>query len=189
MEGLTTEIVKRIAADTIFGKPLVTNVYRSVIVEAIVATALPDWNWCSADYASCDFIHPDGTRLEVKQSAMRQTWVTKAPSKPSWDIAARTGFWENGTDWTERAGRNADVYVLGLHDLVDDNADHRDPAQWQFFVLSEHRLPSTKRLGLATAMRLVQPVGCSDLAGAVRKALSERRFVYGTGDLQRSSAW
>lgn len=175
------------AASAIFGKPLVTNVYRSTIVEAIVAGALKDWQWCSADYMSYDFIHVDGTRLEVKQSAMKQTWQTKGTPKPSWDIAARTGFWENGTDWVERPGRNAEIYVLGLHSLIDETADHRDPSQWCFFVIPAHRLPATKQLGLACAKMLAEPVGVADLSEAVAKAKDQvaRANRLGTaGDLK-----
>lgn len=52
--------------DAAFGKPLVTNVLRGQIVEAMVAIVLePDWQWCGADYAPCDFERPDGWRLEV----------------------------------------------------------------------------------------------------------------------------
>jgi hypothetical protein len=41
------------AASAIFDKALVTNVFRSMLVEAIVNEALrPDWYWCGADYAS-----------------------------------------------------------------------------------------------------------------------------------------
>lgn len=59
------EIVAR-AADAAFGKPLVTNVQRSMLAEIIVAEALePDWTWCAADYASCDFRHQAGARGRV----------------------------------------------------------------------------------------------------------------------------
>src|SRR5690606_20400567 len=40
------------ASTAIFGRPLVVNIYRSVLVEAIIANALPDWEWCSTDYAA-----------------------------------------------------------------------------------------------------------------------------------------
>lgn len=185
---LTTQNIIASASEAIFGKPLVTNVYRSVIVEAIVAAALPDWEWCSADYAAHDFIHPDGTRLEVKQSAMKQTWATKGTPKPSWDIAARTGVWENGTDWIDRPGRNADIYVLGLHDVLDDTADHRDPSQWRFFVIPANRLPASKRIGLSSAQRLVGQTSVDGLASAVgaaaRNAQAAERLTWQAGDVQ-----
>ena len=58
------------------------NVHRALIVEAIVSAALPDWLWAPTDYAAFDFQHADGTRLEVKQSVARQSWVSKMPSAP-----------------------------------------------------------------------------------------------------------
>lgn len=54
---MTKDNVIASAATANFGKPLVTNVYRSVIVEAMIAGALSDWSWCNADYAEYDFIH------------------------------------------------------------------------------------------------------------------------------------
>ncbi|MBU2533349.1 MAG: hypothetical protein KKB37_11450 [Alphaproteobacteria bacterium] len=160
------KIVAR-ASQALFSKPLVTNVYRSVIAEAIVADALGDWEWCSADYASCDFTHRDGRRLEVKQSAYRQTWTTDRLSRPSWDVAARTGYWEDGVVWVDEPGRNADIYVLCLHVVKDESADHRDPAQWSFFVIATDRLPDIKRLSLARAHSITEPVLYDQLASQV----------------------
>jgi hypothetical protein len=144
-------IVDRAAAVT-FDRPLVTNVHRSVLVEAIVDAALaPTWTWCAADYASWDFEHSDGTRLEVKQSAARQSWATEtsATSKASFDVAPRTGFWENQTVWIDLPGRSAHIYVLAHHPVAGVDADHRDPLQWDFYVVPTCKLPPTKRVSLA----------------------------------------
>jgi len=170
---LNKDEVVATASRVIFGKPLVTNVYRSIVVEAMVAAVLPEWEWCSADYMSYDFVHPNGTRLEVKQSAMKQTWQTRNAPRPSWDIAPRTGFWENGTDWIARPGRNADIYILGLHDVVDATADHRDASQWRFFVIPVSQLPSTKRISLSTARSIADPWGIERLQEAVAAASAE----------------
>ena len=91
------------AAKAAFGHARVTNVFRAILVEAIIDKALPvEWSWCSSDYASCDFRHEDGTRLEVKQSAALQSWQTAKPSAPIFDIAPRTGYWLNGVEWFEK---------------------------------------------------------------------------------------
>ena len=75
------EVVAK-AADAAFGKPLVTNVLRAQLVEAMIALVLvPEWHWCGADYAPCDFERADDLRLEVKQSAARQSWSTDKPSR------------------------------------------------------------------------------------------------------------
>ncbi|HER8900605.1 TPA: hypothetical protein VMX41_001798 [Streptococcus pyogenes] len=166
---LSKEEITATAASAIFGKPLITNVYRSIVVEAIIAAALPDWRWVSADYFEYDFVHADGTRLEVKQSALKQTWVTKGDAKPSWDVAERKGAWKDGK-WVPSPGRNADIYVLGLHDVIDETADHRDPAQWQFLVIPTSKLPTTARISLGPASRLANPVTVSGLPAAVAEA-------------------
>lgn len=157
------------ARDAAFNKPLVTNVFRAVIAEAIVARALPHWQWMSADYASCDFVHSDGRRLEVKQSAARQSWSTSKPSRASWDIAARTGRWSEDGRWIAEPGRNADIYVLCHHPVFGDEADHRDAAQWRFYVVHASSLPATKTLSLAGVERLAAPVTFSELSDAVEQ--------------------
>lgn len=165
------------ATRAIFGKPLVTNVYRSVLTEAVVARALPDWEWVSADYGSYDFRHPTGLRLEVKQSALRQSWVSLTPPKPSWDIKPRTGYWSDGNVWVPSPGRNADIYVLGLHDVIDDTADHRDPNQWKFFVIVAASLPATQRLSLRKAEMLSALHPSDQLADAVKLARTKAQGV------------
>jgi len=99
---ITSASVVAAAAKAAFGKPLVTNVYRSIIVDAMVAAALGEaWKWCSADYAGWDIESPTGTRLEVKQSAARQSWLPSSAGyrPPSFDIAERTGRWRDGSTW------------------------------------------------------------------------------------------
>ena len=165
------DVVER-ASQNLFGKPLVTNVYRSVVVEGIVAEALPDWDWCSADYFEYDFVHPSGTRLEVKQTALKQTWATTAKPRPKWDIAARKTLWVDEKR-IAAPGRNADIYLLGLHAVVDATADHREPSQWQFFVVPAQTLPPSATIGIGPLRRLAEPVTAHDLAEAVSVAMRE----------------
>ena len=156
-----------------FGKPLVTNVLRGHVAEAIIALALePEWNWCSADYAGWDFDRPDGIRLEVKQSAAMQSWSTGKPSKAIFDVAARTGYWEGGTEWIAKAGRPAHLYVFAHHSIYGDAADHRDPMQWEFYVVPSNALPDVKKLGLATISTLTSAVSITELADTVRVTAS-----------------
>jgi hypothetical protein len=158
------------AANFAFGQPLVNNVLRAIIAEAIVNAALPDgWRWCSVDYNSFDFQHADGTKLEVKQSAAKQSWALPEapPSKCSFDIAARTGRWEGGSTWIAEIGRNADIYIFAHHPVVDASADHRNPEQWRFFATLSNALPSTKRLSIAKARALSAEWTFGSLAHAV----------------------
>jgi hypothetical protein len=144
----TVDEIEQTAAKSAFGRPLVANIYRSLIVEAIVSKALSSqWTWCSADWAPYDFRHVDGTRLEVKQTAAKQSWNSSMPSRAQWDIAPRTGFYD-GPIWTKRPGRNADIYVLAMHSLYEGEIDHRDPSQWDFFILPTAALPDIKTLSL-----------------------------------------
>lgn len=165
------------AAQEAFGKPVINNVLRAVIAEALVACSLPEeWIWCSGDWAPCDFKHSDGTRLEVKQSAARQSWHTEgdAPSKGVFDIARRKGFYE-GKVWNEAEGRNADIYVFAYHPVTDETVDHRNPAQWHFYVVPTTHLPDTKRISLAAVARLAAPIGCMELGKTVESLRSKGR--------------
>ena len=164
------------AAAALFEKKLLTNIYRAVVAEAIVASALePNWEWCSADYASCDF-RKENVRLEVKQSASLQSWNanTLKPSKCSFDIAERTGEWIGGVKWTPGEGRNADVYVFCHHPVVSTEADHRDAKQWRFFVVPEAVLPKQKTIALRVVERLAEPVRWEDLRARVDAAASAK---------------
>ena len=161
------------AADAIFGKPLVTNVYRSVLVEAMVAGALKDWTWCSGDYAAYDFSHPNGLRLEVKQTAIQQTWERTSTPQPRWDIAPRTGYGVDGTKWVDKPGRNADIYVLALHPVAGERTDHRNPEQWIFYVVSALTLPAAKSISKTTLDMSTFPVPISQLAGAVKIVMAQ----------------
>jgi hypothetical protein len=159
---ITVDDIVRKATEVTFDKPLVTNVFRSVLVEAIVAAALPDWDWCSRDYASCDFRHRDSTRLEVKQSAARQTWFAGRATRASWDIRPRTGYWgKNG--WVARPGRYAHLYVLAHHPILNRKADHRDARQWRFYVVATSDLPKTNSISEAGAASLADAVAFEDL--------------------------
>lgn len=164
--------IAELASQRAFGSPLVTNVNRGLVAEAVIAAAIcPEWTWCSQDYFAYDFSHPSGARLEVKQSAARQSWPTKKASLARWDIAARDGRWE-GDVWIPSPGRNADVYVMCWHSMWTDDADHRDPAQWAFFVIAAGQLPTAKTMGMSSAKRLSTEVGFSGLADAVRATLA-----------------
>ena len=78
----TVDNIRAIASEIAYGKPLIENSYRGLIVEIITGQALgSEWRLCSADWSGWDFEHRSGCRLEVKQSAARQIW--EALRKPS----------------------------------------------------------------------------------------------------------
>lgn len=155
----TQEVIDR-AARAVFGTPLVMNVNRAILVEVIIAAALsPDWAWCSEDYAGWDFESRDAVRLEVKQSASWQSWSKRssAPSAGLFDIAARKKYWVEGDGWHPSPGRLADIYILAHHPIVGRSADHRDPRQWQFYVLPASAFrPGAKTISLPVVRKLAR---------------------------------
>jgi len=174
--NLNAETIITSAAQEAFGKPLVGNAIRSIISEAILNAALGDgWKWASGGWAKCDFIHQDGTCLEVKQSAALQIWHRPGdtPSKGQFDIAPRKGYYDDGSAWVDHIGRNAHIYVFAWHPEINPEvADHRDPMQWQFFVVPEPLLSRTaKTISLSAVRRLAGPVGAEGLNKAVAKCL------------------
>ncbi|MCB5176293.1 hypothetical protein [Microvirga lenta] len=173
------EQIKQQAAEVAFGKPLIVNNLRALVAELIVDCALrPEWRWCSGDWAGWDFEHADGTRLEVKQSAARQSWSTrpKRPQSPRFDIEARSGHWVEGGNWqqNETAGRLANLYVFAFHPVSDDTADHRDPSQWIFHVTPSDLLPNNKTITLSRVRSLAEPVGYADLLASVERVRRAR---------------
>jgi hypothetical protein len=169
MDDISPQSIAKRVSDAAFGKPLVENSLRSLVVEAIVHLALgADWNWCGADWAGWDLEHRgDKIRLEVKQSAARQTWAPpKSQPRPVFDIAARKGYWV-GSSWVAELGRLAHIYVFAFNPVTSEAADHRDPLQWDFYVVPAASLPDQKGLSLSRLKALVAPVGFSGLSTTV----------------------
>ena len=125
--------------------PVMQNVIRSAYVEFQIGVLLGDeWDHVGKDWGGWDF-ERDGVRLEIKQSAARQTWNLKGgASKPSFDIAPRTGYFD-GLNWVDEPGRHADIYVFAWHDVVDESCDQRDERQWRYFVASKSKLPPGRK--------------------------------------------
>lgn len=160
-------------AQAVFGQPIVTNVFRSLLVEAMVAEALgADWRWCSADFSLWDFEHVSGVKLEVKQSAARQIWSKPGarPSRAVFDIAHRQGGWDDGV-WVPGRTRHADLYVLAHHPIADTSADHRRADQWRFYVVRARDLPDSRSVSLKRLEHLASPLPATALSGAVAELL------------------
>ncbi|MBA3511589.1 hypothetical protein [Sphingomonas sp.] len=167
------------ACKAAFGGALITNNFRGLIAEAIVRSVLPpEWRWCSADYAAWDFERSDGVRLEVKQSASKQTWARSngKPSACSFDIRSRVGRYE-GADWFAEPGRSAHLYVFAHHPVIDETADHCDPSQWRFFVVPTEMLPGGKRIGLRSLANLASACPIDELAKAIEHVAAQLHAV------------
>jgi hypothetical protein len=175
----TVDEIRDKAGAAAFGEPLVSNIYRGLIAEIIVGAALaPEWRLCSGDWRGWDFEHETGCRLEVKQSAARQTWTGSRPAtKPIFDIRTRSGYFE-GADWIADPRRFADIYVFAHHPIMDATADHRDVRQWQFYLVPVNLLPTGKTISLAGVARLAAPNSWVELKAGVevmRSAFAEIR--------------
>jgi hypothetical protein len=137
------EIVALIGARA-YGR-VMSNLTRPIYVEAMVALLLGEgWKYLG-DWGGWDLERQDGRRVEVKQTAARQPWTQDEEAAPRFDIAPREGYWL-GTQWVACRGRHADVFVFAHHPVFDaEVCDHRDPAQWRFYVLPTARLPEGQR--------------------------------------------
>ena len=180
MSAPKDKIIEQIVAD-FYDTPIMGNVVRPHYVERMIALGLGgDWKLVSADWSGWDLENANGVRIEVKQSAAHQTW-TDLPSmkgratRGSFDIKARTGYWiDSGSKWVEREGRPADIYIFAWHPVEDGSkADHRDPGQWEFYVVGEHELPPhQKSIGLPTVAKRWPSVSYEELRRSVASLVS-----------------
>ncbi|MGC9960178.1 hypothetical protein, partial [Roseiarcus sp.] len=163
------EIAKR-AGDRAFGNPLVENTWRSHVVEMIVESVLSaEWKWSAEGWSGWDFEHvKTGLRLEVKQSAAKQSWkgTPKRPSPPKFSIKTAKVHWTDGVNPKPLPGR-AEIYVFAYHPIKDDTADHRDPLQWTFFVVRTRDLPEAEEIFLS---ELSGNLSIAELAASVEAA-------------------
>ena len=133
----------------------------------------PLWRATGADWGGWDFESDDGVRLEVKQSAAKQSWSQPKSSRGSFDIAPRTGRYD-GTVWVPGAGRAAHIYVMAWHGRADDGCDQRDEAQWEYYAVTTRSLPAAqKSIGLAPLQRLAVPVAAHELERRVDEVVAE----------------
>jgi hypothetical protein len=158
-----------------FDAPLIQNSLRGFYVELMVAALLADgWRHNGADWGAYDLEHTSGKKLEVKQSSARQTWTGPTPTERSPTFSIRTPQIEwVGNIPTPRSARIADIYVFAWHSETGPDADHRDLAQWQFFVVPAGRLPNQKTISLGPLMTLSEPVDAGNLKVSVEQLLGQ----------------
>jgi hypothetical protein len=154
------EVALRLAV-RLFDVPLIQNQYRSAFVEAMIEPRLggAGWKYVGDGWSGWDFEHPDGGKLELKQSTAIQTWSASRGlrTRGAFDIASRSGgyFYESGAKWQPGSGRFAHAYVFAWHGTDDEKtADHRDPDQWEFYVIGTSLLPEQKTISLSKVRRL-----------------------------------
>jgi hypothetical protein len=181
MNAIANEIFSSLVRD-LFDRPIMGNLYRPHYVERMVALGLGEgFRLMSADWSGWDIEGGDGLRIEVKQSAARQTWTDRTSlegrtTPGSFDIAPRTGYWaEGGTKWVPKPGRHAHVYILAWHPVSEvSKADQRDPTQWRFFVVPSKDLPpDQKSIARTVVEKRWPPVGFHRLREFTLKTAQE----------------
>jgi hypothetical protein len=117
-----------------------------------------------------------GSRLEVKQSAARQTWTgTGKATAPIFDIRTRTGYFE-GVNWVADHRRFAHIYIFAYHPIVDESANHLDAGQWRFHVVETDRLPAGNTIRLVKVALLSDAtpwIGLKTVVEGVRATLPQ----------------
>ena len=152
------------------------NTVRSLLAEYLVARALGVADRPRVEWDSCDVRIPEG-RIEVKAAAYVQAWAQRGLSKITFSgLKART--WTPEAGYSADPGYNADAYVFAV--LAATEHEHYDPldaAGWQFWVLPQSVLASTRQrsIGLTRVRALGgAPAQYGELASVIRAALGNQ---------------
>ena len=132
---------------------LIDNTTRGTLAEFYVALALDPsdpFRFKTKPWSSWDIETENGTKIEVKTSALRQSWhgESHGPSIPQWDIAPISVYdWETDT-YSKNKFRPTDLYVFCLHAHEDVGIlDATNLSQWRFYVLPTHVLDTERPTG------------------------------------------
>lgn len=183
MENLLHEPLSQYLLGRFYGQPLIANLYRGDYVEGLILFALGQGWKAVGGWGSWDLEKRNGgVRLEVKQSAAKQPvqphykQSDSPQSSPPFRIEPKTYYYTNSTDAAVRVDlpkgervRPADIYIFAWHPETDpDIADHRRAEQWEFYVVSEHRLPpGQKTISLNPVKELAAAVTYTELDARV----------------------
>ena len=169
-----------------YDRQLINNVYRGHYAECMIRLALREsiygpWQ-LSYDWSPWDLESEDGrVRIQVKQSAARQTWTDDSnfisSNKPVFGIEPKKGYYaSDGTEWIELdcPRRMANIYIFAWHPESDPYiADHRRTEQWRFLVAPEPDLPpGQKTIGLNPLRKYATEVGYNQLAETIDHVVS-----------------
>jgi len=102
--------------------------------------------------------------LSTPSAVRNATFTATSPNSISVTTIAlawtsTTWFDSAGAVWTKEAGRPAHVYVFAWNGRVGTAADHRNPDQWEFFVIPTRTLPTQKTLRLSRVSKIVGDAG------------------------------
>ncbi len=176
-----------------FDAPVIVNHLRGLWVEAMVSEILgPNYRYTGNDWSGWDMERAaDGLRIEIKQSALTQTWGTSKKNAVSFSIKAAKAYFPDGATYLEnRSGvRLADPYIFAWH----EGTDQRVPSQWQFYVVASRDLPSgQKSIRLSVLSTLTSPVRASELqeeVSRIARHCQENNAAPRCGQLKGRSLW
>lgn len=222
MTTISMQRIKERFYEEVFSNPLIENSLRGYWCEMMVAEALGrkcrivgrEWHPWDLQIGPDQGKFPERIRIQVKNSARLQTWNVRSGkiSDCMYNITyrKRPDYFERDNVGVEcePSGFLCDIYVLCHHSESDpDRADHRDPSQWEFFLLpitgkncgltsdelawvrkgfensgkpsSCQRRPLTMTKGIR-GRPAIAPIGIDDLSlGSIMSALGiETRFPY-----------
>ena len=153
-----------------YDRKVMTNHLRGSYVEYMIADILGadpvGYDWAQWDL---EFVNK---RIEIKQSAARQTWHArgKSSNSPRFDIKERTGYYDSESRWFDQPGRPADLYIFAWH----DGEDQRCADQWEFYIIRAIDLPhAQKSIGLSPIRQMTDMVKSKDLARSVTATIGE----------------
>lgn len=150
------------------GSDLLSNVWRGVLAEFLVARALDLTHKPRVESDAYDLETRTGVTVEVKSSAYVLVAGANAapPAKVRFDIRPREWVYYATTNESRKLPepqRLADVYVfcvLGREDLAADDTDPLDIDQWAFYVIArallDRKARTQKTIGIKPLLSLVQ---------------------------------
>jgi hypothetical protein len=163
----------------LFDQRILANQFRTAYLVEMIEPILQRSGWCAGGErgASWDFEHSEGCHLKVMQSAALQirSKEHRLEPRPVFNIRPRqNSASQQSRKLSARTSTSADIYLIGWHPVQSlDEVDHREPTQWQFFVLPSRAIPEDqKSIGLARVRGIAGqqgggPVSYLALAGAI----------------------
>ncbi len=161
----------------LYGQSIIRNVLRGELVEQFVLDALGEGWLAAGDWEAWDIQSADGKhRIQVKQSAARQNWAEAdcKPSKARFSIKG-TMAWTEAGGWAGDISRQATLYIFAWHPFVNASADHRDPDQWEFYLIATDKLPNQNSMGLSMIKSLCVLSTANELSRRLAPLLSSEQ--------------
>lgn len=143
---------------------LTNNIYRSVLAEYIVSTAINAVQPYRVMWQPYDLLTESGARIEVKSAAYVQSWECRHPDHISFRIApAQMPDPNDGYSDDAPKQRNCDIYVFCIYTALTASESPLNLDLWDFYVLPteilDQEIPTQKTISLPSLLRFA-PVKC-----------------------------